>query len=104
MYTSIFTITAMTSDCFHGKHRGSDEQRTFGYEFLLGEAENLVINNYGDIHETNFMYVVIEEVFPGFCNSDNYKHFWYKWNIKTQKYKPIKNPKHWNSIVGISIG
>ncbi len=94
----------MTSNCFYGKHRESNEQRTFGYEFTKIEAEKIVINNYGDIHETNFEYAVIEEVFPGLCNSDSYKYFWYKWNIKTQQYKAIKPPKHWDSIVGISIG
>lgn len=66
--------------------------RTVGYLNNLNKAKEIVENNYYDLFETIYDYAVIEEVPEGIYPL--YKNqFWYKWNLKEDKYEECEKPK-----------
>ena len=87
-----------------GKYRNSeffDDIRCVGYFSTVEDAKDVILNNYGDIRETNYQYALIESVHVGL-----YPHaerlFWYEWI--NGKYQEIPTPEHFKQMCNFSIG
>lgn len=79
----IYTITAMSKD---GRYK-----RIFGYFFWFTFADQAVRENWSDIWETSYDWVVIEEVESG-IHPINEEEWWYEYDIKKEGYFPIDKP------------
>jgi len=71
----IYLITSIFRDP-HEFRKG--HTRTFGYYKALLDAINAVENNYGDMQECLYNYIVIEELHEG-IHSLVEKEYWYNW-------------------------
>ncbi len=94
---SIFTITTMRMD----GHAG----RTPGWFTSWREADQCVRENWGDIFEFYYHYVVIEHVPPGLYalpNGGLRAEWWYKWDTKA--YEPITKPDKFKRNTSWGIG
>ncbi len=69
---TIFVISVINYE----KDRIKDD-RTWGWFHTFKDAENIVLNNSGDIFEVYYNYAVIEEVEPGFYHVNKVRG-WYK--------------------------
>lgn len=75
--------------------------RCVGYVKTFEEAENIVLNNIGDINETIYDYAIIENIPEGLYQY-NQNASWYQWN--NGKYKKINRPDVYNHLVSWAIG
>lgn len=78
-------------------------QRCFGYFQTFEKAEKAVLNNYCDIWETIYEYVVIEKVKDGIHQID-LKPIWYKWNLEKECYEKTEKPDFADGYAGWGIG
>lgn len=83
-------------------------QRAWGYFFDLKIAKKCVEENWGNLFEFRYNYVVIERIKEGLLTVPH-KEWWYKWvysNRKTHKGKfiPAKKPSEYTNIVGFGLG
>ena len=95
---SIFTITTI-DDRLYPK----GDSRCVGYRLELGDAQESVINNYGDIHEDSYNYCAIEEVIPGIYPYV-IKEYWYMWSKVANEYVSIEKPNRYMTTCNFSIG
>lgn len=65
--------------------------RTPVYCHVLEDAKEFVENNYCDIFECCYRYVLIEEVHP-FAYDCPIKRWWYEWDEYKEGYVPIHQP------------
>ncbi|MCI8397739.1 MAG: hypothetical protein HFJ52_09125 [Clostridia bacterium] len=78
-----------------------EDKRCVGYFKTFEEAENIVLNNIGDINETIYDYAIIENIPEGLYQYDQ-NASWYQWN--NGKYEKINKPDVYNHLVGWAIG
>ena len=83
--------------------RDKHSEATFGFFFDLDGAQEAVHNNYCDIHEACYNYVVIEEYAPGLYNVPVSEH-WYRWvctgvGHDQGRYELIDRPKELDKLV-----
>lgn len=82
----------------------TDESRCVGYFSSFEEAEEAVEENYLDLHETIYDYIVIENIPEGLYRYDQDAK-WYKWNNSKERYEKIEGrPEEYSNIVGFGIG
>lgn len=79
------------------------DKRCIGYFETFDEAENIVLNNIGDIEETIYNYCVIENIPAGLYQYDQNAK-WYKFNNVEEVYEPCEKPKELKHYVGFGIG
>lgn len=83
---------------------GYDDIRCVGYFKLFNQAEFAILNNCGDIHETNYQYAVIENFGPGLYPLDLEENWWYEWNKDKEEYVRINKPEIFKGFVNFAIG
>lgn len=71
------------------KMRDIGSARTFGYYLNSNDAKEAVINNYCDIFESTYDYVVIEHIEEGLYNLASGRVL-FKWNHTTNQYEEIE--------------
>lgn len=84
--------------------------RTWGWFPTLREASEDVSLNVGDLHETTFNYVIIEEVYAGICSDTKvvevYKWRPYNGNKNSYQGKWVKcrrKPRWTQGIIGLTL-
>lgn len=80
--------------------------RVVGYFFSFEEAEEAVLNNWGDLYEDGYYeYAVIEGLEDGLYSVDLHPQF-YKWegDKETGGYKKIERPEFTKRFTGFTIG
>jgi len=75
----------------------------FGYYKNFKFATQAVHNNYGDINETIYDYVVIEYIEEG-LNPICKKRWFYKFDYENHKYEFIPEPEAFKNICNIGLG
>lgn len=78
-----------------------EDTRCVGYFKTFEEAENIILNNVGDINETIYDYAVIENIPEGLYQYDQ-NASWYKWN--NGRYEKTNKLDVYNHLVGWAIG
>lgn len=94
----IFTITTIDD-----KPPGDRRSRCIGYYHEYDAAEEIVIDNGGDMWETIYTYAVIEKVFPGLYSHDTDPK-WFKHDIPTGKYIKLDDNPLDKNVCGYGIG
>lgn len=87
--------------------RAQQNHRTPGFFLTLEEAKQCVEENWGDIHETGYEYVVIEKTPPGlYTGGFIEEEWWYRWEGDRDegKYVETEKPECTKCIVGWGIG
>lgn len=83
----------------------STENRTWGWFSSLEDAVLCAKNNSGDLHETIFNYLIIEECNPGVCVPYKIvKTFKWKPNKRYGRWIECKKPDFLNGIINFTIG
>ena len=78
--------------------------RTVGWFSSKKDAEECVLNNYGDIYEDGcYQYATIEEAHEGLYPYIE-KSWWFKWDREKGGYQPIKKPEAYKHMCNFSIG
>jgi hypothetical protein len=92
--------------------------RSIGYYNEFKDAEEAVLNNYGDMYETEYEFVLVEATKEGLYPT-TYETQWYKWigDSRTGKYirfdgpnkvpylfKHKGIPKHFEGLCGFGLG
>lgn len=96
MSKSIFTITTLKID-------STDSSRCVGYEFSKQMAIDMVIGNYGDVHEDCYTHCVIEETCVGIY--PRIKSFlWFKWDDDADRYIQCCVPDGQEQMSNYGIG
>lgn len=67
------------------------------------DAIDVVVGNYGDIHETNYDYALIEQLQPGLY-PNVLKESWFKWNDEKERYIGCERPREFAHIINFTIG
>ena len=75
-----------------GKYPILEDAGHYAWYDSFEKAENCVINNLGDIHETIYDYVLIEKYEFNCSNSVALERWLYKFNETTEKYEQIEEP------------
>lgn len=102
----IYTIT--TFEKFDDEYGYPSNSRCVGYYDNFEEADRVVRNNFGDICELLYNYVVIEKVksglYPACIERQFYKIYIENNDYDNIKYKPIDEPECVKHIVNFAIG
>jgi hypothetical protein len=78
--------------------------RTFGYYPTLEEAFNARNNNYGDMHECLYNYLIIENIGAGIHALAD-EVYWAEWDDIARHWKPIQEcPPAFLGIINFAIG
>jgi uncharacterized protein involved in copper resistance len=77
--------------------------RTPGWTKNRFDAERIVLDNIGDIHEGRYQYAVIEEL-PEGLYPFSINEWWYYWNTKKDRYVLINKPEEMKMFKNFSIG
>ncbi len=99
--SKIYTVTTCY---FNHKNIGELQlvtERCVGFYHDLERALECVENNWGDIHEGNFNYVVIEKIGDGLYPTVE-EFLWFKWN--DGKYEQSCVPLGFECVRGYGIG
>lgn len=88
---SIFLIETYDKIEEEEKYPDFGASRAPGFYYTFEDAEETVINNYGDIYEFCYNYASIHEIKPGLYPHYEMRKF-YKYNELTEKYEPIEEP------------
>ena len=91
----IYTITTFTRRKF--------TSRTVGWVKTFEEAEEIVLNNQGDIFEYMYDYAIIEEVEEGLYPF-SFTRWLYKIDLKERKYYRIEEPDWIGKYINLGIG
>lgn len=91
----IYVITSIVEDTLAA--------RVFGYFTTLQDAKDAVRQNYGDLHECYYKYLVIEEAAPGIHPMIE-KEWWYQWNSRDDRWTKCKKPKAVSNVFNFSVG
>lgn len=87
------------------RHNRRESKRTFGYFKDIDTAREAVTNNWCNIFETDYMYVVIESIHEGVHGfSDIDKVEWYKYDLATEKYYKIDQPEYTKCLCNFGCG
>jgi len=98
MSKTIFTITTVYINA-----AGVANSRCVGYEFSKQMAIDMVIGNYGDIHEDSYSHCVIEETGVGIY--PQIKSFlWFEWDKDAERYIQCCVPDACVSVSNYGIG
>jgi len=97
----MFFITAFVDlDERYGTKGGS---RCFGFKETFENADQAVRENWCDIHEYTYDYVIIEEMNPGI--HPNVENRWfYKFNHEDEVYVPIDEPEELKHFCNLALG
>lgn len=80
------------------------DTRCVGYFSTFEKAEEIILDNVGDIWETCYDYAVIENIEEGLYQYDH-DAVWYKWDDLNEKYEKIKEiPEQYKKLIGFAIG
>lgn len=100
MKKPIYTITAITESDYR--------TRIFGYYHKKKDAIANVLNNTYDMHESYYMYIVIEEIHQGIhpiiidplsCET------WFKYNLDKDCWEHVyEKPEEFKQCINFSIG
>ena len=100
--TTIHTVTVFQKiEKSDTKYPNIINRRCVGYFTDFNEAENAVLENFSDIHENMYDYVIIEEMEPGLKLSDITRSL-YHWNGNS--YEKIDIPETLKYLSNFSIG
>jgi hypothetical protein len=102
-YIYVVTTMFISKKNENNKKWFKKRERTPGWFPSFKRAEIAVLNNYGDIHEEEYNYAVIEKMGPGFYNF-GLKDHWYKWNEKIERYEKTQCPECCKCTCGWGIG
>ena len=80
-----------------------NRQRTPAFFSNLKDAKICLKENWGDIHECDFNYAVIEKTTYGVYPFSK-KEYWYKWSNTKQMFIPTKKPNCFRNICSFSVG
>jgi hypothetical protein len=58
------------------------------------KAQQVVLKNSGDIHETTYDLAVVEVVFPNGLYRYSMEQYWFRWNKSKKGYEPCTTPYH----------
>lgn len=98
--TEIYTITTITN-----LNASKMEHRCIGFYYEKGSAITAVTINAGDMHETNYNYVVIETSYEGIYSYGlEEDQVWFEWNEESKSYKQIEKPLCQKNVCGYGIG
>lgn len=83
----------------------NDRTRCVGYFKNFNKAEEIIINNVGDIYEDGYYkWAIIEKIEEGLYQHD-LKPIWYEWDKDLGQYKKLaKCPAEFKNLVGFSLG
>ena len=105
MYDQMTTIHAVTVfqkiEKSNTKYPNIINRRCVGYFAHFDAAENAVLENFSDIHENMYDYVIIEEMEPGLKLSDITRSL-YHWNGNS--YEKIDIPETLKYLSNFSMG
>lgn len=98
----MFFLTTMNYEALHWTENNIGDVRCVGLFDTFSDANEIVLGNVCDIHETDYCYVVIEEIkklglYPWVDNS-----YWYEW-IDGQ-YQRIERPIEAKHITNFCLG
>lgn len=100
--TTIHTVTVFQKiEKSNTKYPNIINRRCVGYYNNFYEAENAVLENFSDIHENMYDYVIIEEMEPGLKLSDITRSL-YHWNGNS--YEKIDIPETLKYLSNFSMG
>lgn len=100
--TTIHTVTVFQKiEKSDTKYPNIINRRCVGYFNDFDEAENAVLENFSDIHENMYDYVIIEEMEPGLKLSDITRSL-YHWNGNS--YEKIDIPETLKYLSNFSMG
>lgn len=100
----VFTVCTVSIETSEPAMDGFFSTRTVGWYSSKKDAEDCVLNNYGDIHEDGcYQYATIEEVHEGLYPFVE-KSWWFKWNKEKGGYQPIDKPGAYCHMSNFSIG
>jgi hypothetical protein len=100
----IFVITTLRNP--EGKNLFPSPPRAVGFYYKLQDSISAIEDNFCDIYEDGYYpIVVIEEVYAGIYTliSNISKEYWFKWNVKKDKYCKIKKPSVFSHMIGFGI-
>ena len=87
---------------------GDFKSRTFGYYHNKEQAIENVLNNTSDMHECYYMYIVVEEIYPGIhpiVVDVSKQETWFKYNLDKDCWESLdKKPTELERCVNFSIG
>lgn len=91
----IFTITTITDN--------SPErlERTWGFYLSEQSARHAVFRNLGNMEDSLYDYLIIEEVEPGVIAMTK-KEIWFKWDVN--KWQPCNQPDFAKHLTGWAMG
>ena len=111
---AVVTIQEIEKISRHGNTYIGHDTRIPGIYTTLEKAKECVENNYGDIWETSYDLVVIEETETDYLYQTcrpNIGQWWYEWKgvrgmegVGTKGYVACECPKRYQNIVGWGIG
>lgn len=100
--TTIHTVTVFQKiEKSNTKYPNIINRRCVGYFADFDEAENAVLENFSDIHENMYDYVIIEEMEPGLKLSDITRSL-YHWNGNS--YEKIDIPETLKYLSNFGMG
>jgi hypothetical protein len=100
----IFVITTLRKP--EGKRLFPSSPRAVGFYHKLQDAITAIENNFCDIYDDDYYpFVVIEEIYEGTYPliSNISKEYWFKWNVKKDKYCKSRKPTVFSHVVGFGI-
>jgi len=95
---NIFACTTICSPRLFGV--GSSRCWAFFHNY--DKAEEYIFGNYGDLHECDNDYAVIEETEEGPFYAIN--EWWFKWNNLIEKYERCGKPDFSNGVLNWGAG
>jgi hypothetical protein len=98
---TIYTITTIQDLDERFGYKGSS--RCFGFYTDLDIADKQVRCNATDLHECLYLYAVIEKVEEG-ISRPTLERWFYKFNLDTREFEPIKETECMKGYSNFSIG
>ena len=100
----VFTVCTVSIETPEPAMDGFFSTRTVGWYSSKKDAEDCVLNNYGDIYEDGcYQYATIEEVHEGLYPFVEHS-WWFKWDKEKGGYQPIDKPEAYCHMSNFSIG
>lgn len=82
----------------------AETHRTFGYYSTPEKARHAVAENYGNMHECLYNFLVIENIGEGVHALADDNEEWYEWNEEDNNWVAIAKPPQFMGIINWAIG
>ncbi len=107
-YTTHFFVTAVETkkDVFTKLDDDWNKKcsRCWGYTDTFEKAEESVLENYMDMHECSYQWIVIEEHVMDVLALATGKFQWYHWNQTSNEYERCRQPAWAKQVCNWGIG